>query len=358
MNQKDLLTPYIKSQLQSGVPVDTVKQQLIQKGWNADLIDEAASEIATSLKPEPAATPNLPPVASMQPVQAPTQAAPLTPVQESRAGDYSLTEACKEAFGAFKSNNRAVVVLSLLTILGWLAAFVLIAVVGVTTLQTSSPLAQARSDEPIFFQVIMRLLPLTLFTLLVFGVVSAFTQALMGLAIYDGAEGRKSAIKQTMSIAAKRFIRFLLATILYSLIVSAPMLLLLALGLAISILLPSLMLVIYVLGIVAMAATALVAIRIAIMPLVALFEPAVPLSKLYSRTRYLMNDGGTLFVVRYMIVTFVLSIILAVLFPNEYIQENGLDLRSTIGILIQVISFLVYSALFVMFYRNRKAARG
>lgn len=334
MNEKDTLIPYIQAQLQGGVDSEAVKQQLIGSGWGEAIVNEAIRDVT-----------------EQQQVQSPIAAGATTNVVASEA--YGVMEAIKDAYRALEINALGVIAMLGIGFVATVVAVVLAVVAGIGTVFMVIASSGSGSSQPFVMLLLMFLL-----YLIVFSFVSAFTQALIGLAVNDGAEGRKSNIKNVVLTAAKRSLRVLVATVLCALVATGPALLALILGLTLAAAAPGLAMISYLLAIVAIIAGPLIALRLLLMPVVALFETDLALTSLFGRTRQLMKNGGSWFIVKFILVVMAAVIVLSVVLPSESELEDASMLSSLMVGIIAAVFATFYSAVLVVFYRNRKAVRG
>ena len=375
MNQKDTLTQYIESQLKSGVSADAILRQLVANGWEPKVVNEAIAVLTQVAQPVAA----FPPVQPVQPEQQLQSAQPakqqvnsvldtpqhanlmIQPQSQAAGGtpqltpeSYGVIMALKDAVGAIKANLTGVSVMMVIgffsTLIGFVAVvFVLMAFV----FAGAAGVEQGLSATGI---VPMLLLAMAV-TILVAILPTSFSMSIVGLAVNDGADGKKSQVLPTISAGIRRMLRVVAAITLSALISMLPAVVAMVLIFIFSALLPDLSLVFFLLALVAIVAGPLLTIRLLIMPVVALLEDT-PIRGLYSRTRHLMKDGGSIFVLRFMGLFFVTAIILSFVFPSESELEQTSTLTSYIVGIVGAVFYMVFGAVLIMFYRNRKAVRG
>lgn len=364
MNQKDTLTPYIESQLKAGVSTEAILGQLVANGWTPEVVSETIAGLTQAPQPIAAAAPVLP--TQPQPTLNGTesqqaaladQAQPqvVTGVSQTGSEGYGVLAAIKDAFAAIKANVTSVSIMMVIgflsTLLGMVAViFILVAFVFAAG---ASGMAQGWSATSIFPLLLLT----ALITVLIGALPTAFTMSVVGIGINDGAEGKKSKIVPTIVAGAKRMPRVLLAIVMSAAISMIPAIVAMVLIFLLSALLPNLSLLFFLLALVAVIAGPLLMIRLLIMPIVALFED-IPMSGLYSRTRHLMRDGGSGFVLKFLGLFFAVAIVLTVVLPSESEIDQASTLTSYAVGIVGAVFYMIFGAVLVMFYRNRKAVRG
>lgn len=347
MNEKDTLRQYIEVQLASGVSAGSVRQQLVGVGWDPAMVDDVfnglnqPSEVGTTVQPSP------------QPLQQLTHDYSL---QSQASEKYGTVDAVKDAYRALRANIVAVGV-SLVVGFAFVLGIVILAVFVGVALVFAAAGSFANESAGLGWMVLVFLLLFGVFTV-VNALVSAFVQSIVGLAINDGADGTKSNLKMLVFTAIKRSPRVLLAIIICSLAAMAPIALALVLTLILSAISSSLAFIGYLLAIVAIISVPILLMRLILTPVVALLEAEVPISGLIGRSRQLMRDGGSIFMLKLFGLAVLVSILISIITPSESELEEASTLTTYVVSAIGIVFYLAVSAVLIVFYRNRRAVKG
>ena len=339
MDHKEYLTPFIRAHLQYGTSADSIRQQLVDNGWNTSVVEEAMHEILQTTTPQPR-----------------DDAIPEMLNQPVLPEVYGLREAFPEAYKAIRANISAVAILSfigmIVPVLVYIGAIYvsLASVININEGQYPSP---GQDGEVYLYS---KILPMFVIAALVMTVFSAYTQIATSLSINSSVDSKKADIKVTALTALKRMPRLLLVSLTFSLFVGAPILIFAMITLSIGMLAQGFSVITYILGPVAIGLTSYLSLRYALMPVIAIFEPKLNIKQLFRRTKHLMSIGGSLFYFKLALVGFAISM------SVSYLSSLTGTAVSVIPLLLNIIVLITFpiftTAISVVFYRNRLIARG
>lgn len=353
MNQKETLIPYVTSQLKAGTPAETIKQRLIEQGWTANIVDEVIADVANSVQPAEL------PASVLLPESREPAVAALNEARTPADTNYTVRRAFRDAFTAIRNNSLAIGIMILIGLVATGVLYVIFIAAGIASVLGLGFTTAIFSKNIGVPQLVVTVVVLVVVAAVVSSLVSAFTTSITNLAINDGADNKKSDIKQTLVTGLKRTLRVALATLLSVLIVTSPILLIGLLGLIMVVAIPGLAIVALLLALVAFPITLLLALRLILVPTIALFEPATPLRQLYGRSRDLMKNGGNWFIIKIFVVYFILALIMSIFTAQVNLAAKSPGGASTfIIIVLTSLVQLAYAAVIVSFYRNRKAVKG
>lgn len=110
------------------------------------------------------------------------------------------------------------------------------------------------------------------------------------------------------------------------------------------------------LGIAAVVWIVIAILRYALAPLVAIFEPNVPVTQTLARSRHLLIKGGQWFLVKGIVLMLVVMIITVALLaqPGENVRDGD---NTSVNVAFMLLSVIGEGAL-VMLYKNRRAVKG
>lgn len=270
---------------------------------------------------------------------------------------YKLFQGIKDAVQSIKNNFKTVLGSILVAILLTVAIVALAVVLFGSALlgemgQVFSPTITGGS------------LLVSLLVIIVAGsLISALINIFMALSISDGADARKTTINDVFVRSQKLLWRVLKVNILIFVVVLAPILVIALLSL-LSIIGgadraadPALSILFILLGISSVVWVIVAALRYSLAPLVAIFEPGVPVKKTLGRSRHLLLEGGQWFLVKAIGLMILVSIVLSAITGGN--QSGGLDDGSNpLGDVISYALGIIFTGVLVMLYRNRKSVRG
>lgn len=336
MNYKQPLIEYIQAHLERGTSVDFIRQQLIDHGWDAVVVDETIREITKG--------------------ENNTEGTKDLIIDEQVLPEaYGLREAFTDAYAAVKYNVSPI---AILTLIG-MGVPILLYTGSIISLFVYMTNASRNFYEYLpnpALSLFMEILPFLIVVGLVMVVFSIYTQVATSLAINDGVDKKHSKVKKTAMTALKKTPRLLLVGLFFSLLVSSPTLACLLTIWIIESLTTGVVLQYFFLGPAAIGLSFYLYLKFALMPVVAIFEPKLSLKQLYKRTKRLMSMGGVLFYFKFTLVMLAASMLVSGLTP----EANGGV--SAIGILMDLITIVIVpifgTAVSVVFYRNRLVARG
>ncbi len=333
----DQLLAYIKQELSKGHSEESIRQMLLQHNWHPDWVNHAFATLHQP--PQPAQTP--------MPVAAQSQQAPRQ--------KYRVFRAVSDALVAIKANWLMFVIANVAAyVLCAVSLFLLGMVIGL--LLGGDVHAVTASG----FRLIMAIVLIYVLASLWYVLAYALIITAPALAVVDGRAGRRSNFVDLARRTGEILPRVIRANFLLALVFFGPLYVLL--------LLPIVMIVghtgngaggaflsvMCLLG--AFVWMFIAALRYSLAPLVAVFEPHVPIRKTLKRSQHLLIKGGQWFIVKVALLLIVLAILLGVTKASI-----STDLRDSFTIVTNLAMLLVGSLLdaaFVMLYWNRRAVRG
>lgn len=351
------LTTYIRQHLDQGVPEAHIRQVLVQYHWASDQIDRAFALVHPAAAPMYQPAPFPAPPATAARLANGHGAAANTAMPESPAPavprTYRLFRAIADAVRAARRNPAAVL---LAVVCSCAVSLVLFLLVSVPTAGiVSSPFGLA---TPSAAKIITLIIGGVVLYLVWYVFSYAFTISITALAIDDGRDGRRSAPAQLFTNVAARLGRIAAANALLVLTVCSPLILavFLPLPLAFGGSTGNIVIAIILVLILSLAAAVwacLAALRYALVPYVALFEPAVPLRQTFGRSRRLLRKGGGWFLVKGTLLYAVLTLVLTVTVGRGARQPGGG--RNIAFSVVLILLSMLSNAVLVMLYRNRAA---
>ncbi len=349
--QSEQIVNYIKQSLAQGVPEESIHQALLQNRWDPELINWALAFVKSP-------TPNYQPPAQLggSQTQSPqnipppaTQPMPSTPAQ----GKYRVFRSLMDTIHAI-ANNAATY---------FLALAVSYAVAVVTLLLVTLIIKKVLVGEfGLLFASTPKLLTVLFGSLILYTLWHAFGGTLVmnttALALYDGADGRKSSIGATIGTSFKRIGRVIMANVLFTLLTIWPIVLIFFLPIILftggvdpgtSLLLG------FILMLVSLVWAYIALIRFALAPYIALFEPEIPVTKTLARSKRLLIKGGQWFLVKGILLLIACSVVVALTTGQDILELT--DSSTIVGNLLYVIVSILANGSLVMLYRNRRAIR-
>lgn len=347
------VTEYINQHLQQGQSEQAIRDHLLKNGWTEEWINKAFNAI----RPPVSAAAPLPPqaVSNAAPSSATTS---VSPAQSSQPEKYGVFQAVGDTFRAIGVNLGATLAAIIIPVL--FIVVIGIAIVLATFASLGSP--TTLSSGSFVISVIVAVLLITVLA----GVVQAFSLSMLGIALNDGAEGRKSPIGPLFKRALQRVRKVFLGSVLLYLYIVLP---LIAFGVVLfmttfsnagtgSLDLARGLVFIVIMYLVALIWSIIMMLRYGLMPIVALFEPNVPVFALGKRSKQLLFHGGQWFLVKSALLLFLIFIIISILGgqSSSGLQSSRSD--NTLVNLLSVIVSTIANGVLVMLYRNRKAVKG
>lgn len=330
------LVHYIQESLKDGVNEAQIRKDLMGHGWEAKDVDSAFA--AATGKPQ----------------------AEGTAVAVSTSPKYKLRDAIKDTYAAIKNNIKAYLII--------------VGVAVVASILTSLAFAAIGAG---YLAGVFSFPGLILVGILLFVAVLAVQSVISGammLAVNDGADGKVGNAKASLAVAWSHAKRLILTNLLVAAVVAAPLfvvLILFSLQAAIGNDSQALTTgpspdasgnILTFLLIVAAAVWALIAtLRYFLATYVAIFEPEVPVTQTLKRSHQLVKDGGAIFMLKLIGVTFLVIIILSIIFGGGQSQSTagsfgGNSENPFLNFLTTLVS-LFMSAAIVLLYRNRRAVK-
>jgi len=365
--QYSQLVSYVSDHLRQGFSEEIIRQTLQQHGWDTATVNNVFASLASPAPaPQPSWAPR-PPVLQEQPQQTyqPAQSQPAVvnealqqPQQNPIATSVALTKyrlfrAIADTFRAIRRNPVAFVLSIVGSYVFAVGVVVLIALLTVTLVMTIINL-DSQSGRTIFITLTI------LGYVLLNSVLQALLLAVPSLALYDGAEGRKSRFGTLFKTGIKRMWRVAVASALLWLVAIVPILIAIVLSFTfvfsagsssstISLLLTP------ILSIASVVVMTVLLLRFSLAPYVALFEPEVPIRKTLGRSKQLLLKGGQWFLLKGVLLVFAVLLILS--------AATGLkaeELKNTSNITANVVALLIWilaNGVVVMLYRNRRMVK-
>lgn len=275
-----------------------------------------------------------------------------TPVAET----YTLRQNIKETTQAIRK-NLATVAGSLL-----IAILFVIGISAVFALAVGSSILFGMNDgfDPASFG--LGFVVFILLAALAFSLMAALLNIFIALSVNDGARGKKTAIMDVLKRSQSHLVRVIKTEIMLAAIVAAPLVVLAAFSLTQlgnsrslegAFAYGGLMFLIVIAGTV-WAVIAL--LRYCLAPIVAIFEPKIPVKQTFARSKHLMEKGGQWFVVKLALLALLITIVLSMFTP----EKNYQGYENSDNPFINLISYalgLFSTGMLVLLYRNRKAVR-
>jgi uncharacterized membrane protein len=186
-------------------------------------------------------------------------------------------------------------------------------------------------------------------------VVSAFFQASSSLALAAGVEGHHIGIGAVLSEGIRRMLRIVLANLLVIAVIALPVVGLIVIGSFTSRDAGASRMLYYLLPLITIIWTIIAMLRYSLAAYIALFEPELPLFAILSRSNQLLKGGGQWFVVKGVLLIFLVAIIMSIV-TRQSLSE--LTASSNLGVvLVFLIMSLLANGSMLMLYRNRKAVK-
>jgi hypothetical protein len=407
MQQNTELENFVNTQLQRGVKSAEIREQLLTAGWEVEVIDavlniqlvssvaDVADEETKPLNSEPVSIEGEPKSDNNTNIDdekvlnqlegivefSEKDVKSSRPIEQPIDTTYGVIKAVADAYTAIHSNYAAVAGFTLLYLIvpvivslaiPFFARMASIAVGGLIKLYEVVPSDAASigiHPASLFGMVLLIGLILT-FTFCLNAIVDTW----VGLSINDGTEGRKSNIKQTFFAGIRRSPRVILASFLRHVFSILPMVTSFGLLLIFSPMMANLAVADWLFASILISgviATVGIALRLILMPLVALFEPGIKPIAAMKRSNMLMKAGGVFFVLKIFLLITGISIIFSPILktgiftqflpidPTTWSTSSSYD--SPVNLPSSLIGVFLYAFLYavlVMLYRNRKAVKG
>ncbi len=326
----DQLVNYIKQHLDQGVPEDHIRQALHQHNWDHTLVEQGFAAAKTPAQP------------------AGTQHAG-GPVATQK---YTVTQALQELFKAIANNATAYALAALVSIAASVAVlYVINYLIG---LAFYAPMGWYFLPKwQIWTMLVVYLVAYTAW----YAFAGAFITSAVALALADGRHGHKSslntilkqALARTRHVAGAHALFVMVSIWPAVLVIALPLILLLTslnLGLAVFLFVPLTYLA-------AMVWVVVTVVRFALAPYVALFEPEVRVAKTLGRSKQLLMRGGQLFLVKGLLLVFLISFAIsaATHTPYDKLANNTDPVLDAIALIL----WLGMHGVLVMLYHNRKS---
>jgi hypothetical protein len=346
MDNKQTLRSYIDTHLNAHTPPETIRQTLVNNGWEEALVDEVIAEAMQPSEPLPRSTPE--PQATATSLQS-----QLTSIRdETHLEAYGIRDAVKDAIAAIKYNARTIMAVAIVSIVIALIVTVVTAVLGVTTailtiVRSGRELPQILISFGVFYLVLI----------ITSSFLTAFVQSVIGIAIHDGANRKKSFVKETLRQGLQKTVRVALANMLFYLILATPLVIAIVTSFVLFFAATNLWWLSILVIVVSLVATIPLVLRFTLIPVVALFEANVPVRALVRRTNVLMA-GGMGFAAKAFFLSILILAIVSIIAPDgDEVEGTQFIILLISNILSLGISLFLYAVL-VVFYRNRKAVKG
>lgn len=257
--------------------------------------------------------------------------------------NYGISDGVKDLISAIKRNPVAI------TLVVTLNAVILVLVQAfVNSISPYDRTSYMPSAEAVFTYAVVAI-ALSLLT-------TVFAQITLGLTVADGAEGRVSRLQPIVTNGLKSFLRVIITQILLFIVLLSPIIvaLLMAYGILKSIDNPTGTLIVSLFALaVGLFIMLVFALRLALLPVIALLEPDTPIKKILNRNKVIMTKGGLVFMIRLTIVGVVATLIF---YSATVMLSRALNMSITYQAFSQYfpsLALLFYFPVLVMFYKNR-----
>lgn len=280
---------------------------------------------------------------------------PNQPPQAATTGEsqkYGVFKAIKDTFKAINQNILAVVAAVVIALLlGFSVILLAAAVIAFSVSKTGFSFSPQAMIIGIIIGAIVYVVASAL--------ISAFYTNFVALAINDGADRKKSDIAALFKKSLSSIVRVTIASLLLGLLIIAPFMIVIILiymlvgangGAAALGLLTVAYLVVSVWAFIAL-------LRYSLVPIVALFERDIAITKTFSRSKHLLQKGGQWFLVKGFFLLLVMLILLS-LFDGDKTTRGLEGSDNTLMNIVIIIVGIVVSGVMVMLYRNRRSVRG
>lgn len=355
------LARYVRQLLNKGKSEEEIRQKLTEKDWKPELIDDA---IASARQMNDSQT------SEKEPTQADTQPAPPPQTQpaappQASSQSYRLFQALGDVTAAIQHNTGAfigsiVVSWAIIIVLSFIFTLTL-AAVPVELYQEPSTASSTAGQITTAMSVLSFFVTLTL----LFGaVIGAVLTTVVALGLHSGMKKQKFTLKLIITSSFARIIRVSLANLLLSITVMAPFLLSLLLlsviesnrtaptvGINLDIIAYALPM-----ALAGIAWAVYCFFRYSLAPYVAMFEPETPILKTLGRSRRLLSKGGTLFLLKGLLLLLAIFLVAGTITTPIASSSNSdavLGIHDIITLLISVpISVYASGALFALYHKR------
>jgi hypothetical protein len=327
------LVHYIQESLKDGTSEEQIRKDLLGHGWDTKDVNSAFA--AASGKPQ----------------------AEAVAVAVSTSSKYKLRDAFKDTYAAIKNNLKAYLIIVGVAVIAAILSSLAFGALA------AGFLAKAYSFNALI------LVGIVLFVA-VLAVQSVISGAMM-LAVNDGADGKVGDAKTSLKTAWSLVKRLFLTNLLVAAVIAIPLFIIFVIvglqtalgngGQVVSGPNTDGNILAFLLFIAAAVWAIIATLRYFLATYVAVFEPEVPVTKTLSRSQELVKDGGKIFMLKLIGVTFLAIIILSIIFGGGQSQSttNSLGGNSEnpfVNFLTTLVS-LFMSATIVLLYRNRRAVK-
>lgn len=276
---------------------------------------------------------------------------PAEPAAAPAPADYTLRRAVGDSIQAIRANGATIAGLIVLLMLAGIAsqagfAFLVMALVALLGASASAAMVT----------VLIAGVSILAIWYVVF---NAFVVAVLGNAIYEGAEGQRGSIPETLKRGLRMTGKVFQVNVLVFLKAIWPIVAASVLSAILTLVLrpeggssTAIFLLLTLLAVIAgMVWMLIVAFRCILAPYVVLFEQGVPVSSSLERSRQLMRDGGTRFVIKLMIAIGIVSAAASALVSALAGEEDAKN--SIAEYVLSTLFLLMVNAVMIVFYRHR-----
>lgn len=346
-DQTSQLHTYIQQHMHAGTSVDDIRKPLLEAGWDPKMVDDVLQQYTT---PE-----------SDKPVEQ-------TPVQPGQPGIVPAATPKYKLFQSISDTVKAIKQNALTFFLSIIIAFVGVILILTVPAMIFGIVMGGRAGESSIFTPFDSAATFIIFFIgiLLFGaLLNALVQTVASVSLNDGAEGRKSSLKDVFRYSLQRVLKVVLTNLLVGIIVVGPLIFIAVIGFlslltqinsgggsgagagaAIGLALASLLAVVWML---------IAMLRFALAPIVAIFEPEVSVVQTLKRSYHLLQQGGQWFILKGVALILLVAIIVSAITGQDVNElQSSDDWFSNVVFLIMEV-FVVGSL--VMLYRNRKAVK-
>jgi hypothetical protein len=256
---------------------------------------------------------------------------------------YRVFRALSDTFQALKKNLLTFIVVTIIAVCLAAAVLILMFIPYLGVIKGLSAVNFSSSIPKVIGLIVVGFILFVVWYALAY----AFMLSVMSKALNSGADGVKSPILGTLKEGLRVMMRVAAASLLVYVAVLGPILLLIALSLLAAFVGLRSPAIFAIAGLVALAWTIVAALHFLLAPYIAIFEPGTRIRRTLGRSSYLMLKGGKWFVIKLILLVFVIDAALSALSKHAPIAVG------VIGILVIVLM----NGSLVMLYRNRKVVK-
>lgn len=339
------LKEYINKSYEAGLSEDQIREKLVAAGWNNQDVLSVIQALKTSqVYAQPT---NINSIPAEQLVQATTS----TELKQiSNPPKYKVTEAFKDGFNAMTSNITKVLLAGLLLLVTYVLFFIVFFFVIIAGLFGGGLYDGLNPGVSSLIFLIVALL------------VGAWYNAVfitgLSVPVKDAMVGQNTTFKELVSMMYLKSWRVALAQFGLYVIMLSP----LFIGAILSAFLSfngGAVLITILSFLISLVWVVLVMLRFVLAPYIALFEPNISLTKIYSKSYSLLKRGGQWFLFKFYLLIFVGYILFMIVTSSFSAQSTGYGswgeyaLSAFVGNIIGFLLAVLINSVFIALYVNR-----